>query len=192
MHVFTGRPEDLKSEARKKILPVEFFKKEVLSKLSQKNIAIDYGAGAGYFTIPLAREFKKVYAVEANNEMAAYLEKELEITGLKYVEIIISNTPPDLHEIELDFILFSNVLHEVKNYQNFLAWAACSKVVCVIEWNKSETEFGPPQWNRIDLEEMSVALKKHFSFIKKLDIYRHHYVLIGYNDEGVWKYKNGR
>jgi len=53
----------LESEWRRRILPVEPLLKKV-SKLNKKDIAFDIGAGTGYFTVPLAKVFKKVYAVE--------------------------------------------------------------------------------------------------------------------------------
>ncbi|MET1124192.1 MAG: methyltransferase domain-containing protein, partial [Archaeoglobaceae archaeon] len=74
---FHGKPDDLKSERRKKILPVDVFEREVLGRLKFRRSAIDYGAGVGYFTLPLAKNFEEVYAVEANEEMAELLREEL-------------------------------------------------------------------------------------------------------------------
>jgi len=179
--VFSGDPEVLRSERRKKIMPVESFEKEVLLKLKFRDSAVDYGAGIGYFTIPLSKHFKKVYAVELNREMIEKLQKELENEGIKNVEIIESNKPPDLKNI--DFVLFSNVLHEVDDYNIFLDWAKNFKITCVIDWEKVETEFGPPLEHRIPKDEMKKAMEKHFKFVKEVNIYPFHYVFIGYNDE---------
>ncbi|MDK2781463.1 MAG: hypothetical protein PWR13_491 [Archaeoglobi archaeon] len=181
-HKFSRHSEALKSENRKKILPVEIFEREIVRKLKFKNVAVDYGAGIGYFTIPLAKHFKKVYSIEANKEMLEALRKELEEAGVKNVGLILSEEPPEL-DFEIDFVLFSNVLHEVDDHRRFLKWASWAKVVCVIEWKRIETEFGPPMDERIDEREMEEALKEHFRFVKKLEIYPYHYTLLGYNEE---------
>ena len=93
-------------------------------------------------------------------------------------------------EIKPDFILFSNVLHEVENHRNFLDCAAGSKAVCVIEWKKEETGFGPSVKYRIERAEMELALKKRFKFVKKFKIYPYHYLLVGYHNRNIWNSEN--
>ncbi|MET1124191.1 MAG: hypothetical protein ABWW66_02865, partial [Archaeoglobaceae archaeon] len=95
------------------------------------------------------------------------------------VTVIVSDEPPD---IEADFVLFSNVLHEVDNYRRFLDWSASSKVVCVIEWKDVDAGFGPPVSERISVEEMKSEMLKRFRFVEELEIFTYHYTLLGYND----------
>ncbi|MBE8539273.1 methyltransferase domain-containing protein [Geoglobus acetivorans] len=181
-HRFSGKPEDLKSEKRKKILPVDVFEREVIRRVQSRENAVDYGAGPGYFTIPLAKHFKRVYAVEANREMIEALRGELEMLKIKNVGIILSETPHEF-DFPVDFVLFSNVLHEVDDWKGFLKWASKAKVVCIIEWKKIEMDYGPPVEERIDEKEMENALRENFRFTERLPIYSHHYTLMGYNEK---------
>lgn len=175
--------ETLKGSQREKFLPREIFEKEVLSQLKYKNVALDYGAGVGYFTISLAKYFKKVYAVDIEEKFIAELEKEVKKSNLKNVEIILveKNQIPKIDET-LDFILFSNVLHEVDNFERFIEWSKVSKAVCVIEWNKKETNFGPKISERIEEKLLLEYLSNYFNSLKSLRIFPHHYVLVGLND----------
>ena len=181
-HVFSGSIEVLRSERRRKILPVEKFEEEVLKKLEERRIAIDYGAGIGYFTIPMAGYFEKVYAVEANREIAEKLNAELASKGITNVEIVVADKPIDLDE-GVDFILFANILHEVNEYESYLEWASrIAKVVCVIDWKRVETEFGPPLAHRIDVGEMRKSLQKYFDSLVELDIYPYHYTFLAFKN----------
>lgn len=181
-NIYSGEPEALKSERRKKILPLEKFESSVLNILKYRDNAVDYGAGIGYFTIPIAKHFKRVFAVDSNPEMVRKLKEELENHSVRNVGIIVSNVYPEF-DFEVDFVLFSNVLHEVDNYLEILDRASKAKVVCVIDWKKIETEFGPPLNERIDRNEMISTLKKYWKHIKELEIFPYHYTLIGYNEE---------
>jgi len=181
---FSGDPEILRSEKRKKILPTDVFEREVIGRLRFKENAVDYGAGTGYFTEILAKHFRRVYAVEAEKSMALILKKEMEKRGVENVGIIVSETPPDL-DFQIDFILFSNVLHEVDEISLFLDWSIKGKVVCIIDWMKIETEFGPPLDERIDEREMIGAVEKRFRYVESLKLYPYHYVLVCYNEKNA-------
>ncbi|AIY89794.1 class I SAM-dependent methyltransferase [Geoglobus acetivorans] len=181
-HRYSGKPEALKSEKRRRILPVDVFEKEVIGKVRCRENAVDYGAGPGYFTIPLAKHFKRVYAIDANIEMVEALRSELERLKIKNVGIVLSERLPEF-DFPVDFVLFSNVLHEVDDWRGFLEWASKAKVVCVIEWKKIEMDYGPPVEERIDENEMEKALRENFRFVEKLPIYAHHYTLMGYNEK---------
>ncbi len=179
---FSGDPEILRSEKRRKILPTDVFERRVIEGLRFKENAVDYGAGTGYFTEILAKHFRRVYAVEAEKSMALMLNEEMKKRGIDNVGIIISETPPDL-DFQIDFILFSNVLHEVDDIDLFLDWSTNARVVCIIDWMKIETEFGPPLDERIDEREMIGAVERRFRYVKSLKLYPYHYVLVCYNEK---------
>lgn len=181
-HRFSGKPEELWSERRRQIMPTDVFEREVISRVGRRNIAVDYGAGSGYFTVVLAKHFRRVYAVDAERRMVEALRKEMDERGIGNVGIILSDEPVDF-DFKIDFILFSNVLHEVDEPEKLVEWSRIAEFVCVIEWKKVETEFGPPLDERIGEEEMRKLLEKHFSSVTSLDIYPYHYVLICHNQE---------
>lgn len=162
----------LDSEWRKKYFPPEKVMEFISSLGMKKNVAFDIGSGTGYLTIPLARMFKKVYAVEANEEMAEILRKRLEDEKILNVGIIISPTPPDV-DFKINLALFSNVLHELEKPEEYLSWASRSDYVVVAEWKKEEAEFGPPLNERISLEEL---LEMSGMKLIKIEELKYHYL----------------
>ncbi len=181
-HRFSGKPEELLSDRRRRIIPTDVFDREVISRVGKGDTAVDYGAGSGYFTEVLARHFRRVYAIDAEWRMVEALRKEMDKRGIDNVGIILSDGPVDL-DFQVDFILFSNVLHEVDEPERLVEWSRIARFVCVIDWKKVETEFGPPVDERIGEEEMKDLLGKHFSSVTSLNIYPYHYVLICHNEE---------
>ncbi|AAB89062.1 MULTISPECIES: class I SAM-dependent methyltransferase [Archaeoglobus] len=143
----------LDSEWRRKIFPPEKVVEFIESLRPKKNVLFDVGAGTGYLTIPLARVFKKVYAVEISEEMAEVLRRRVEEEGLLNIGIIVSEKPPEV-DFRVDVVLFSNVLHEMDNPEEYLEWASRADYVVVAEWKKEKTEFGPPVEERLSLEEL--------------------------------------
>ncbi len=160
----------LESEWRKKILPVEPLIKK-LESLPKRDVAFDIGAGTGYFTVHLAKLFRKVYAVEVNLEMAKILASK----GLKNVGIIISEKPPEI-DFKIDFVLFADSLHEIDCREEYVEW--CCKhadSVAVIDWKK-DCEFGPP--DRLDEGYVKSLLERCFD-VENIDAYECHFFLFG-------------
>lgn len=163
----------LDSEWRRKIFPPEKVIDFIESLKPKKNVAFDIGAGSGYLTIPLARIFKKVYAVEINEEMARILRKRVEEEGLLNVGIILSDSPPDV-DFKIDVVLFSNVLHEMESPEEYLEWASRADYVVVAEWKKEEMDLGPPVEERLSLEEIEKLSK--LKLVKSEELSYHYLV----------------
>lgn len=63
-----------------------------LAKLAKKNeIVIDMFAGIGYFTLPLAKKVKKVYAIELNPFSFRYLNENMKLNKLNNVKTFNGN-----------------------------------------------------------------------------------------------------
>jgi SAM-dependent methyltransferase len=76
----------------------------------------DIGAGTGYYSFQLAKKFSagKIFAVEIQDEMIAYLEKRKETLHNKNVEIIKgSDHSPHLQPNSIDMALMVDVYHEL-------------------------------------------------------------------------------
>ncbi|MCL6500923.1 MAG: RsmD family RNA methyltransferase [Candidatus Pacearchaeota archaeon] len=57
-----------------------------LAKIAKKNeIVVDMFAGIGYFTLPLAKKVKKVYAIELNPVSFKYLQENIKLNKLKNI-----------------------------------------------------------------------------------------------------------
>lgn len=68
---------------------VETLPRNVLKEIATKEkIFVDVGAHVGEYTVRLAKYFKKVIAIEANPASAEVLKKNLELNGIKNVEVI--------------------------------------------------------------------------------------------------------
>jgi tRNA wybutosine-synthesizing protein 2 len=65
------------------------FERHRIAKLAKKNeIIVDMFAGIGYFTLPLAKHVKKVYAIELNPVSYRYLLENIKLNRLSNVEAI--------------------------------------------------------------------------------------------------------
>ena len=92
----------------------------------------------------------------------------------------------------MDFILFSNVLHEVDEPERFVEWSRNARVVAIIEWKKIPTGFGPPFEERMGVEEMLKIAERNFRFVKCLDVYPFHYTLICYHENDALNETNDK
>jgi SAM-dependent methyltransferase len=164
----------LESEGRKKILPVEPLLKR-LERLETKNVAFDIGAGTGYFTIPLARIFKKVYAVDVNPKAIEIISKK----GAKNVGAILSEKPPEI-DFDIDFVLFADSLHEIEDRKGYANWVKeRSKSFAVIDWRRDAcTNFGPPLKHRIEIDEVFELFGDVFD-LESIDVYECHFFVFG-------------
>ncbi|MEM2109041.1 MAG: class I SAM-dependent methyltransferase [Candidatus Odinarchaeota archaeon] len=181
-HIFN--PENIKvledPERESFLSTILFVKiiKEVLHE-EKRNIACEIGAGTGYFTIPLARLFKKVYATDLSLEMLNYLKNKAEEKKIQNIVFIQTDKPPRIDEY-IDLILFSNVLHELNNLEEYIKWASAkTNIIVDIDWKKENTPGGPPLKDRISLEDAVKILVKHGFKVKNYNIYPYHYFLIG-------------
>jgi SAM-dependent methyltransferase len=152
-HIFNpDKAEILDSKERAEIEPVDPVIDRV-AELGKREIAVEVGAGTGYYTIHLSKIFKRVYAIDVSFKMAQILKKKLEKRGIINVGIIVTDEPPAL-DFPIDLILFANVLHEMERPETYLGWATKAEHVLILEWKKKVMTFGPPVEERISEEEM--------------------------------------
>ena len=162
----------LESDWRKQILPVDPLIRK-LETLPKRIVAFDIGAGTGYFTVHLAKLFKKVYAVDVSLDMAKILASK----GLKNVGIIISEKPPQI-DFEIDFVLFADSLHEIDCREEYIEWCCkYARSVAVIDWNM-DCEFGPPKHDRLDEGYVKELLERCFE-VESIKVYKCHFFLFG-------------
>lgn len=103
---------------------------EVLSTLNIKpGIAIaDIGAGSGYFTRRFAQEVGeagKVFAIDVEQKMLDYNQKEINKLGLSNRTEFILTQPgdPSLQDHSVDLIFFCNAYHHLENHSAYLTKA---------------------------------------------------------------------
>ena len=137
-----------------------------LLELKPGEIIADLGAGNGFFAIPFARKTKeKLVAIDIEPLMLEKLKERAREAGIKNIEYKVSS----LENLQLeggtfDKILTALVLHEVSDLQGVLssihkALKPNGKAL-IIEWEKVETDSGPPLQERISSEEMVEIVQK--------------------------------
>ena len=140
---------------------------EMLGLAAEDTVA-DLGCGIGYFTIPAAEIVKatnKVFALDTSKEMLAEVEKRSNLAGVSNV-ILVKTEEYNLvlPDGSVSFALIVNVLHEIDDKERFLQEARrilkSAGRIAVIDWEKKQTEVGPPIDHRISIEETKDMLEK--------------------------------
>ncbi len=151
--------EKLQSKERKESLPPEI----ILQKggLLPGETLIDIGCGVGFFSVPATRMLGpkgKVYALDTSSDMTEFLRAETGKAAIENIEIIESQEYDfPLEDSQGDMLLMSMVLHEVEDKKRFLMEARRilkqEGRILIIEWQKEETDQGPPLNHRLDFQE---------------------------------------
>ena len=161
-HSHKGKIAYLESRERRG----EFSPEQLFSKipLQQSGNVLDFGAGTGYFSLPLAKKgMGKVYAMDIDQSM-------LDIIGAKAAEEHITNIVPlhagndgiPLPDASIDLVIASLVLHEINPLAPTLD--AISKVlkkdgflVCIELEPKSDPLHKAPRIKEAGMEEALTA-----------------------------------
>lgn len=178
--------EKLMNKERKKNLPPYEILRE--AGLQPGQTVIDIGCGVGYFSLPAAEIVGpngEVYALDTVREMTDYLKAELEKNKVQNVKVLNSTEYGFPIKEDLgDYLLMSMVLHEVEEKTEFLQEAyrtlKNSGKIVLIEWQKKETEEGPPLKHRIGPEQAKSYLKQvGFQKLEVVDLNRFFYMVVG-------------
>lgn len=129
------------------------------------DIVCDIGAGSGIFTIPAARLTRnRVLALDISEDMLATIEDKARIEGLANIETVkVIDETFAVADRSVDLALIVTVFHEIPHQEKFVSEVArmikTDGSVCVIEFHKEETPYGPPVDHRI----ARVSVQESFS-----------------------------
>lgn len=159
-----SRAEQLERPDRQDFLPNE--RVLDLLELSGGETVVDYGAGIGVLTVPLARRLERgtVHAVDESPEMVEKLRERITETGARNVVIhLIDQNRVPLGDGAVDRILTVNLLHEVIG-ETALAemrrLLSSDGVLLVVDWRSDvEREMGPPAEVSLSPAEASELLE---------------------------------
>ena len=145
--------------------------------------AADLGCGSGYFTVILARQVKKVYAIDVQKEMLDFLEdkiRRLEISNVELLHSKASEIP--LKNESVDFLISVNTLHEFDDRDKMIR--EMKRVIkphgrlLIADFKRKETGFGPPVSIRISrIQAVKSFVKLGFTLLKQKDL-TYHYLLV--------------
>lgn len=129
----------------------------------------DFGCGAGYFTIPLAKKVGregKVYAVDVQESALDSVRGRAKMSGLLNIETIRGNLEnkngSKLPGASMDMVVMANILFQTEKKEAILEEAKrvlkkTGKVV-IVEWSGSAT-LGPRSRYRISKEDLKALVK---------------------------------
>jgi ubiquinone/menaquinone biosynthesis C-methylase UbiE len=126
----------------------------LISKLdiTRSDVAIDFGCGAGFFTIPLAKVAAKTIAIDASSRMLEKTARYAKKNNVS-VELLKSDgTEIKLRDGSVDLILLVHVFHEVEQksrvLKEFLRVLRAAGRLVIVEKTQGSTRlsgvFGPP------------------------------------------------
>lgn len=148
----------------------------LLSELDVKGAksVLDIGAGSGYFTIPAAKMTEgTVYALDVEPKMLQIIKAKAEeekLTNITYLQGAMENVP--LAGGTAERVIASLVLHEAETLDQGVAEIkrvmTAGGLCFILEWEKKESEQGPPLHHRISSEDMKKALEQHGLRIRRM------------------------
>lgn len=160
-------------------------------------VIADFGAGHGYFTIPLGRATGpegRVYAIEIQKAGLNIIRAKAKLEHLLQIELVWSDLDrakgSQLKDESVDLVLIANILFQSEKKNDILQEA--HRVLkpegraIVIEWKPvpvgrqaGEASFGPPPALRVPAEiAQKAATRAGFIFDRELSVGSHHYGLI--------------
>ena len=163
--------------------------KDVVESLSltKGQTVIDYGAGAGFWAIPLAKKVGQsgvVYAVDCSADRLQVLKSVASLKKVANIKTVKSDKlgePVSLKQ-KVDLILVSNVLYEINEHEDFLISLAQNAEVgtklVIVDWNQDST-MGPVLAKRtIEDQVVLLAAKAGFKFVRQLETGTFHFGLM--------------
>jgi len=174
------------SEKRRRMLPP--YETLVMAGLKEGDIMADIGCGIGYFTFPAAEIVGpggQIYAMDISLEMLKEVEKKMsEKATLNISTIKTEENNLKINDETVTVAFISNVLHEAEDIEIFLSEVKRviknNGKVAVVEWQKIESDFGPPLDHRLDKQYVQKLLEGvGFKKIQITDIGEHFYTVSG-------------
>lgn len=136
--------------------------------IEKGNTVVDFGAGAGYFAIPLAKKVipkGRVVAVDIMpNSLDIIKKKSLEenLTNMEFLQADLEvEKSTNLAGASADFVIIVNVLFQIKNKANVFREAKRilkpgGKFI-VIDWTPGRTVMGPRDTERVSMDQVRIA-----------------------------------
>jgi ubiquinone/menaquinone biosynthesis C-methylase UbiE len=164
----------------------------IVSRFDPKSgeYAADFGAGAGFFTIPMARMVGaegKVYAIDIQKHSLDIIRAKAQLEHLLNIEYVWGDLETSggskIKEMSVDFVIISNILFQAEKRQEVLreAFRVLKKGArcAVIEWDESQFPLGPPMNLRVPKRvATSSAQSIGFELEKEFEAGSHHYGLM--------------
>ncbi len=165
---------------------------EIVKKLDIKSgmTIADFGCGAGYFTIPIARLVRnsgKVYAVDVLSSALEAVTSKAKLYGLMNIESIRANVEVvgglKLEDKSVDLVILANILFQCTDHNSVLMEAKRilkdTGRIIIIDWVPKKIPLGSKFEHCLSEDyTKKLAIKNSLKFIRGIDISSHHYCMI--------------
>jgi len=152
--------------------------------------AADFGAGAGFYTLPLARkvgEDGKVFAFDIQKQALDLIKSKARLEHLLNIETVLADLElPEgagLPAGSVNLVIISNILFQVEKKAEVLQEAyrilKTGGEIAVIEWDETQFLGGLPAEMRVGKRfAQSLLSRAGFSYDKEFEAGSHHYGLL--------------
>ena len=150
----------------------------------------DFGAGHGYFTIPMARLVGgdgKVYALDIQRSVLDIIRTKAKLEHLLNIETVWADLDEPhgskLKDRFIDFVVIANILFQAEKKGNLFreAYRILSEGgrLAMVEWDQTPAPMGPAMQLRVKKETaQSMAREAGFELDKEFEAGSHHYGLL--------------
>ncbi len=150
----------------------------------------DFGCGAGYFTIPIAKLITnsgKVYAIDVLNSALESVSSKAKIYGLLNVETIRANIEiingSKIEDKTIDLVVLANILFQCNDYDSVVSEAkrvvkGDGKIV-IIDWIPDKVPLGPKFEHCLSEEDVKkLSIRNGLKSIDNFNAGSKHYGMI--------------
>ncbi|MDF1498236.1 MAG: class I SAM-dependent methyltransferase [Patescibacteria group bacterium] len=150
----------------------------------------DFGCGAGYFSIPVAKlvtNSGKVYAVDVLSSSLELVSSKAKLYGLLNVETIRGNVEviggSKIEDNSVDVVILANILFQCSDYNSLLGESKRilkdNGNIVIIDWIPDKVPIGPRFEHCVSQEDLEkISIKNGLKIIKKLNAGSRHYGMI--------------
>lgn len=149
----------------------------------------DFGSGAGYLTIPIARivgERGKVYAVDIQQNALEQVKQRAALEHISWIEPVWADLElpkgSRLPDHALDLVIIANIAFQAEKKEAVFLEARrivrTGGALAVIEWDRAPSPVGPPPAMRVPRATVEkLAADAGFRFSRAFNAGSHHYGL---------------
>jgi len=157
----------------------EFFR---VVKPKGEEVWADIGCGPGYFTLPLAKRVKKVYAIDSSPFMLSKCLERAKEEGFRNVETLgCDEERIPLEDKSVDVSLLANLFHELLKPEEFMEEVRriTRDRVIIVDWHPVPSPAGPPLEERVSKEEVLRFMEgRKFKLLEDSPVFPYHYLLV--------------
>ncbi len=173
----------LNNPERFREVPPDYIWKELNLKAPQ--VAVDIGAGTGFFTKEFLRKMPKgkIYACDISETMLNWMKKNIVPENPNIIPLKMAHDTLPCENGIADLVYMINLHHEIENHERLLneiyRVLKPSGKLFIVDWKKQVMEQGPPIQIRFELDEVKSQLETAgFSRVDLNDSFPNHFFVI--------------